>query len=999
MARSISSCLLFSALWGICCAKAHAEDNRPDSPIDARAAITQMQHHPDVRVELVASEPQVVDPVAMAFDERGRLWVVEMRDYPNGPAKGKPGKSRIRVLTDTNNDGFYETAVTFADELLFATGLQPWNGGVIVTLSGSVMWMKDNDGDNQADTKEIWFNGFSAANPQLRANHPTLATDGWVYVANGLRGGKVIASRPGWNVNAPVVDISGRDFRFHPLTGKYEAISGVGQFGLTFDDQGNRFVCSNRNPLKHIVLEDRYLKQNPDLAVRTVFHDVSAAAEKSRVFAINRPWTTSTLHAGQFTAACGVTVYRGDALGDEFYGNSFTCEPTGSLIHRDVLTPAGVTFKSKPGRDGIEFLASKDDWFRAVNLSHGPDGALYVCDMYRAVIEHPQFMPTELKTRPDLELGNDKGRIYRIVAAKADAAELQKRRQIDFTSKTTAELAAMPIDANAWTRNTIARLVLQKQDQSVVPALKQAAIDFAQPQKQIRALQMLDGLQSLDAELLRGILSQAAANHEAGETAWPGVVHAARLAEQFVSGSPDLVNVLTNFYLPQTPADFFAVAQALSNAPAIPPAWADMMCRVGTGDKWFRTMLLAIHPESAVTMLEAKTPKDLKATIQQAAELIGRRGQNKEINRALLLISSGGCGPENSTSLVRLEYQLLALNSLANGMRVKVPLQKYIDAHPAAAGCTALLKMAGQASLNAKYPADLRVACCRLLTHAPQEIATPPLVSLATLEQDRSLKRTAIECLASHKPVDIGDLLLPHLKTESPVIQRAILAAMLTTPKRMRRLLQAVEDKEIPITQLDVTTTKRLRANRAPNVGGWARRLLANAVPRDRRDVLTMYQPALKQAAKPENGAVVFKKNCATCHQIGDVGVNVAPDIADSRSKTPEFLLTNILDPNRAVDANYFGYTVVTRDGQVHTGIIASETASSITLKQPENKTLQILRSDIDSMRSTGLSLMPVGLEKNISVQEMADLISYIKNWRYMDGQVPLTTGERGAAD
>jgi len=286
-------------------------------------------------------------------------------------------------------------------------------------LSGRVAWMRDTDGDGRADIDETWFSGFAEQNPQLRANHPTFALDNHIYIANGLRGGDVIARQEGWNKNAKPVSISGRDFRFDPMSGQYEAVSGNGQFGMAFDDFGNRFVCSNRNPCLHVVLEDRYLGRNPDLAVSAVAHDVSPAAEASRIFPISRAWTTSTLHAGQFTAACGVTLSRGDLLSAAYRGNSFTCDPTGNLVHRDILERNGATFRSRPARDGVEFLASPDEWFRPVNLANGPDGGLYVVDMYRAVIEHPDFVPDELKHRPDERFGDDRGRIYRIVPADA----------------------------------------------------------------------------------------------------------------------------------------------------------------------------------------------------------------------------------------------------------------------------------------------------------------------------------------------------------------------------------------------------------------------------------------------------------------------------------------------------------------------------------------------------------------------------------------------------
>ena len=225
----------------------------------------------ELKVELVAGEPEVIDPVAIAFGADGSMWVVEMRDYPYGPKPGsqeKP-KSRIKRLFDHNHDGRYETATVFVDELLFATGVLPWKDGIIVTLAGEITFFADRDGDGKAEFRETWFQGFSQENSQLRANHPTFGPDGFIYVANGLRGGTIVAAKAEWRDKALPLPLAGFDFRFNPLTGEYGAVSGHGQFGLCFDDYGNRFICSNRNPVQHVVLEDYYTKRNPFFAVKS----------------------------------------------------------------------------------------------------------------------------------------------------------------------------------------------------------------------------------------------------------------------------------------------------------------------------------------------------------------------------------------------------------------------------------------------------------------------------------------------------------------------------------------------------------------------------------------------------------------------------------------------------------------------------------------------------------------------------------------------------------
>ncbi len=314
----------------------------------------------ELEIQLVAAESEVVDPVAIRFDEDGRLWVVEMRDYPHGPKPGELPRSQIKWLDDRDGDGRYETAQIFADGLLFATGIQPWRGGAFVTLAGKVIYLKDTDGDGRADQEEAWFTGFAQENSQLRANHPTLALDGRIYVAGGLRGGSIKSAR---DKKAKPVSISNRDFAFDPRGTAFEAVSGNGQYGLTFDDYGRRFVCMNARPIDHVVLEEQYAGRNPHVAITNTVDHLAPAERK--VYPLVNQVTTAASHEGQFTAACGICVLRGEALGAAYRGNVFVCEPTGSLVHREVLEPHGVSFRAGLGSKGVSF------WRRAIRGS-GP---------------------------------------------------------------------------------------------------------------------------------------------------------------------------------------------------------------------------------------------------------------------------------------------------------------------------------------------------------------------------------------------------------------------------------------------------------------------------------------------------------------------------------------------------------------------------------------------------------------------------------------------------
>ncbi|MCA9091376.1 MAG: c-type cytochrome, partial [Planctomycetaceae bacterium] len=246
-----------------------------------------------------------------------------------------------------------------------------------------------------------------------------------------------------------------------------------------------------------------------------------------------------------------------------------------------------------------------------------------------------------------------------------------------------------------------------------------------------------------------------------------------------------------------------------------------------------------------------------------------------------------------------------------------------------------------------------------------------------------------ISALAQRPEPSAGSALAEAIPQLSVSARNQAMAALGSSTPRIHLLLDLVESGQVPPLTVEPNLAKRLMSSKAADIKERAERLLKTAPPADRVQVLAEYSPCLTLQSNPQRGREIFLKNCATCHRVGDVGVNVAPDISDSRTKTPEYLLANILDPNRAIDNNFFSYTIVDTNGRVFTGVIESETSTTVTLKQPEAKVVSFARSDIEELKNNGVSLMPVGLERTIPPQDMADLISFIKNWRYLDGSVP----------
>ncbi|WP_231742410.1 PVC-type heme-binding CxxCH protein [Polystyrenella longa] len=979
--------------------KTDTETSSPlvDSPLTPEESLSSFELHPDLQLELVASEPEVIDPVAIRFDELGNMWVVEMIDYPLGPKSAdEVPMSRIRKLRDEDQDGYYETSTVFADKLLFVTGVLPWKEGLIATLSGEVVYLKDTDQDGKADVKETWFVGFAEENTQLRANHPTFGLDNKVYISNGLRGGEVRNVNPAWADQAKSVPLSlrGKDFRFDPETGEYETVAGNGQFGLTIDSNGSRYICSNRNPCMQVLLEDHYLARNPQLIVPTTVNDVSPAGGESRVYAITRAWTTSNLHAGQFTAACGVHRYEGTRLPAEFYGNSFTCEPTGNLVHRDVFTPSGATFSSHYGREQTEFLASRDEWFRPVNVQTGPDGALYICDMYRAVIEHPHWVPDELKNRPDERYGDDLGRIYRVVPKKKTDSDLT--RTIDRTNQ-SALLSAI-VSPNSWQRSTAARLIFEEQPAGLEHELRRSLKEAVSPEGRVQVLHTLAGLNQLAKEdLLTAFQDKHPRVRE----------HAALLSETFLAKVPELQQAMLDTASEGDSRTLFQYALS-SGAGEDSTFRQQLLTQVvsnGVLDQWTRAAII-----SSATNLEGEMLGGLLQKITNSEQAPSAMQQN--FFAELALIVGANKDPHEVSQVLKLLIDLFQQSRSSSKLVVMESLKSFLTGYQTRGERKAISTLSEYLSEESQTELDqmwvqlvelvgseqgetaLSQAALPLLIYTPSAETVPVLTSLLDTTNNQALQQQTLEILGAHPGTEPVEFLLDEYELASPRIRRAILAYLLRDQERIQTLFDEIEGKKIRAAELDQNQQKALMNHANAEIKSRAQELLKSNISADRTKVIERYQASLAKDADAKRGKVVFAKVCSSCHKVGDIGVDVAPDISDSRVRKPIQYLTDILDPNRAVDNNYFSYTVLTTEGQIHTGIITSETSTSIILKQPEAKEVSLLREDIELIKADGVSLMPTGLEQNITVDQMADLISFLKNWRYLDGQIPIEANQ-----
>ena len=396
----------------------------PKSPEESLKALHVAKGY---EVKLIASEPLVQDSVFVDWDAKGRMWVVEMGDYPFAPGEttkdGKVGQGkvselqqgRIKILEDTNGDGVMDKATLFLDGLLHPTGLAFWKGGVFVSAIPDIFYAEDTDGDGKCDKREVWFTGFTAGNPQHLVNGFCWGLDGWYHGANGDSGGKIKAMKTGKEY-----DLSANDFRFDPKTGEFALEAGRSQYGKWRDDYGNWFGNNNVTWAWHYWLPLDDLKRNPDLAVKSIREETNT---DKRIYpvspAVRRFNQAST--AGTLTSGCSPMPARSPLFPDTM----FICEPANNLVHREVIDYSGTVIKTHrhPDDASREFFASEDNWCRPTMARCGPDGALYIVDMYRLVMEHPEWIPAEIVKATDVRAGEKMGRIYRVNPMNAKVRE------------------------------------------------------------------------------------------------------------------------------------------------------------------------------------------------------------------------------------------------------------------------------------------------------------------------------------------------------------------------------------------------------------------------------------------------------------------------------------------------------------------------------------------------------------------------------------------------
>ena len=940
-------------------------------------------------MDLLAAEPLTTDPVAIAYDENGRAWVVEMSDYPytdkaNDVAFQDSTKDLpiglVRILEDTDGDGDFDKSTIFARDLSWPTGIALFKGGAYIAATPDIWYLKDTDGDLKADVREKVFTGFRKFNVQAVMNNLAWGLDNKIYGAGSSNGGTI--QTVGKDGVKPVT-LTRNDYLIDPNTREFEAISGGARFGNSFDDWGNRYLCNIRNPIQHVVLPSRYLKRNPYLIAPAAVHDVAEAGDTLPVYRTSppEPWRTlraqrylaentviprSETNQAYFTSSSGVTVYRGSAYPPEFRNNVFVGEVAGNLIHRQALETTGVTFKSHRTEPNAEFATSDDNWFRPVNFINAPDGTLHVLDMYRETIEHPWSIPDDIKAMVDLESGRDRGRIYRL-----SPPGFKPPKPPRLGSATTSELVALLDHPNSWQRETAHRLLFEKQDKSAIEPLRKLARNGS-PLARLHALWSLHGLNALnDDDLLSALGDSSAGVRE----------HAVRLAESRFATSPAVLTKAAALASDPEIRVRFQLAFSLGevNSPAATAALRSLIDR-DSDDPWMRVAILsslASGADDALVHLLKQQPLNLspalRAMRRQLAVCIGARKDPEELTAVFRSLAGASSSSSDRPAL------LSVLAGLGDGLkRARLALRSAAAAPEAKSLVDDLLKQAAAVAADDSQAEDLRVEAVELVGHESFATARDVLAPLLAPRQSVAIQRAAVRILAAFPDAGVTALMLDHWRGLSPALRTEIVDQLLARADRTNAVLDAVESGVIPASQISPARQTLLLKHKDAAIAARATKLLASQSLGQRKEVIAQYQTALTLSGDETRGRTLFEKECITCHKNGDKGHDVGPNLSTIRHRTPGEVLTHILDPNREVGPNFVNYVVTIDDGRIATGLIDSETATSVVLKRAEGVTETILRANIEAMSNSGQSLMPEGLEKKLSPQDMADLLMFL---------------------
>jgi putative membrane-bound dehydrogenase-like protein len=969
------------------------------APGAERVGVGEVVMHPDLEWSLFAAEPDVVDPVAMTFDEAGRAYVVEMRDYPYGfGPERKPGGT-VRLLEDVDGDGHADKSTVFAEHLSFPTSIAAWNGGVLVAASPDIVFLKDTDGDGKSDLREVVLSGFHLGVTDSNVNGLRWGLDNWLHGANGGNGGRVRSSR-GPN---KAVDLGNRDFRFRPGTGLLDLTAQTaGGFGLVFDDWGRSFAPYNINHIQQRVADVDEFNRFPGLPPFETTQSISDHGEMARIYPVSTARTRPNHpeQAGYFSAAGGLGYIGHQGWPEDLAGSVLVCDVVGNLVHRDLLKPNGPIFTATRarGEETREFLASRDNNFRPVGLELGPDGALYLLDMQRDVIEHPDYIPARLREHLDLRAGENRGRIHRIAPRGwGHARELPAQAS-------PRQLVVLLSSPNQWTRMTAQRLLVAGAGQSVVSELKRVSRNGKASRAQLHALWTLSGLGQLDEGTLLVALE------DPSEGVRENALQLVRTRPVSTSVAAKVMPLLEDGE-PRVRFQAALAAGALPQSISVLPALGRLLRR-DHEYPWTRRAVLASLRSGEDVVLDrtladaefvAQAEPSRLAVVHELASLLAARlkPERGEAVTALLDRMSGGNWSEAWQRAVldgliegfhrggnNLNPDLASRRAMARWARASSRtllaaawrLQRALG-WPEFPGQHQALASAIQAARDTGLAISNRIEAIRLLDLGRASDSVPVLLGLLDGREPSLVQETALDRLREHQEPEVGEGLIRAWPALVPSLRAPVVNLLIYRHAFHPALLSALEKGTLQVGELnlDLEHRRELLREAGPDIRRRAARFVRDEEYANRKAVVEQWLAKLPAKGDALKGRAVFERVCSPCHRVAGIGHAVGPDLAGVSHRSVEDLLSNILDPNMAINPAFVAYTAELVDGEQASGILAADSPAQVTLLQAQGLKIDIPRRGLKSLRASGRSLMPEGLEAGLTPQDLRDVIAFIQ--------------------
>ncbi len=989
-----------SKQWGV----QEPPRNMMQKPLSPAESIKHYAVPDGFSISLFAAEPDIGGkPIAMAWDERGRLWIAETFDYPNEKQPEGKGRDRIRICEDTDNDGKADKFTVFAEQLSIPTSMAFSHGGLIVHQAPDTLFLKDTDGDDVADVRTTLFSGWSTGDTHAGPSNLNAGPDNWFYGMvgyagfNGTIAGKQQSFRTGF-YRFKVEKVNGQvavtDFEFLRNTNNNSWGVGFSEDGLLFGS------TANRNPSEFMPIANRHYER-----VRGWTSSVLGGIADTHEFSPITDKIRQVDQHGGYTAAAGHALYTARNYPQAYWNRAaFVAGPTGHLVGTFALTPDGAGYKST---SPVNLLASDDEWAAPIMAEIGPDGNVWVIDWYNYIVQHNPT-PVGFRNGPGnaymTDLRDKKhGRVYRITYD-SHVADSTEPKTLENASP--AKLVITLSSSNMFWRRHAQRLLVEAGNAEVtddlLALLNRHQLDpIGMDVAAIHAIRVLEGLGQLQNPKVRNGL-HGALTHPSG-----AVVRTA--IEALPRNEVSLDALLKSPAFASTNAQVrLSALLALAEMPAneMSAKQAAVSLAQNESDRWLTDAGIAAAATNGgqFLALACKQNAPIAAALLRATEItsehVARSADSEAIE--LLVKTLPDASPEISKRV---------LNGLTKGWPKATPIElskatddalvKLFDVLPAGSkgqlirlaqtwGSEKLAKNADKiaASLlqiagNEKTPPVARVeASQQLITlmSSRRQIAADLLASI-TPRTPQSAALGIIDAVRGSRAPGVGNVILDSMKQMTPASRAQAILVLLSRPETTTSLLKAVETRDLSREDLSLSQQQGLLAHPTPEIRKLSEKVLSGSggLPSpDREKVLASLMNVTENSGNIERGKAIFVKNCGNCHMHRGEGKKVGPDLTGMAVHPKAELLTHILDPSRSVEGNYRSYSILTLDGVVVNGMLASETQTAVEIFDAQGKKQIVLREDIDRLLASSKSVMPEGFEKQIDPQGFTDLLEFL---------------------